>query len=88
MGVWGQKWARSKFGPEDLDASLLMWDLRRTVDPTKFPPGRWILQFLFHRRLPKKSCSGLINEDETVDLCLTDPGFDVDLVVRQRRGDA
>ena len=82
MGVWGQKWARSKFGPEDLDASLLMWDLRRTVDPTKFPPGRWILQFLFTDALPKKSCFWLINEDETVDLCLTDPGFDVDLVVR------
>lgn len=81
MGVWGQKWARSKFGPEDLDASLLMWDLRRTVDPTKFPPGHWVLQFLFSDALPKKRSFWLINEEGTADPCITDPGFDVDLLI-------
>jgi DNA-binding HxlR family transcriptional regulator len=82
MGIWGQKWVRSTFGPDDLDASLLMWDLRRTVDPGKFPPGRWVLHFVFSDALPKKSSFWLINEEDAADLCLTDPGFDVDLTVR------
>lgn len=82
MGVWGQRWARSKFGSDDLDASLLMWDLRRRVDPTKFPPGRWVLQFLFKDAPPKMASFWLINEEGTADLCLTDPGFDVDLQIR------
>lgn len=81
MGVWGQKWARSKFGPEDLDAGLLMWDLRRTVDPRKFPPGKWVVQFRFTDGLPKKRVFWLINEEDNADLCLTDPGFDIDLTI-------
>jgi len=82
IGVWGQKWVRSKFGPDDLDVGLLMWDLQRTVDPTKFPPGRWVLQFLFKDAPPKMASFWLINEEGTADLCFTDPGFDVDLQIR------
>ena len=82
MGVWGQKWARSNFGPDELDVGLLMWDLRRTVDPEKFPPGRFVLQFLFSDGPPKKRSFWLINEAGNADLCLTDPGFDIDLEIR------
>jgi DNA-binding HxlR family transcriptional regulator len=81
MGVWGQKWARSRYGPDDLDISLLMWDLRRNVDPTKFPPGRFVLRFHFDDAPPKKRSFWLINEDGIADLCLTDPGFEVDLEI-------
>jgi DNA-binding HxlR family transcriptional regulator len=81
MGVWGQRWARSDYGPGDLDASLLMWDLRRTVAPREFPPGRWILQFRFSDGPPRKRTFWLINEEDNVDLCLSDPGFDVDLTI-------
>ena len=82
MGVWGQKWARSSFGADELDVGLLMWDLRRTVDPEKFPPGRFVLQFVFSDGPPRKRSFWLINEAGNADLCLTDPGFDVDLEIR------
>lgn len=81
MGMWGQRWARSRYGPEDLDVSLLMWDLRRTVAPREFPPGRWILQFRFSDGPPRKRIFWLINEEDNVDLCLADPGFDIDLTL-------
>ena len=81
IGVWGQKWAPSRFGSDDLDVGLLMWDLQRTVDPTRLPPGRWVLNFRFSDGPPKKRSFWVINEAGTVDLCLTDPGFEVDLTI-------
>jgi hypothetical protein len=27
LGKWGQRWARSEMGPDDLDVALLMWDI-------------------------------------------------------------
>ena len=29
LGTWGQRWARSDYGPGDLDPGLLLWDVRR-----------------------------------------------------------
>lgn len=79
LGVWGQKWVRSDYRPEDLDASLLMWDMRRTVDPDQFPPGRHVIEFRFRDGAPKKRRFWLVNENRQVDICLTDPGYPVDL---------
>src|SRR5438067_3873565 len=31
MGIWGQRWARADIGAKHRDASLLMWDIRRSV---------------------------------------------------------
>jgi DNA-binding HxlR family transcriptional regulator len=82
IGVWGQKWARSKYGPDELDVSLLMWDLRRTVDPAAFPTGRTVVSFEFLDGPPRKRSFWVISEEGAVDLCLTNPGFDVDLAIR------
>ena len=37
MGEWGARWVRSRLEPEDLDVTLLMWDMHRTVRPEHFP---------------------------------------------------
>ena len=33
LGVWGQRWARSDYGPDDFDPGLLLWDVRRFLAP-------------------------------------------------------
>lgn len=40
-----------------------------------------MVNFRFTDGLPKKRSFWVINEEGTVDLCLSDPGFDVDLTI-------
>jgi hypothetical protein len=37
MGEWGARWVCSRLEPADLDVTLLMWGMHRTVRPEHFP---------------------------------------------------
>lgn len=82
MGFWGQRWVESKLSLKNLDPSLLMWDMRRNLDPAPLPERRTVIQFLY-RDLPasKRHWWLVIEPYGEVDLCWADPGFDVDLYV-------
>lgn len=82
MGAWGHRWATSKLHEEDLDASLLMWDMRRSIDPSAFPSRRIVVQFIYPDAPQGARQWWLVSEGEDIDLCLDDPHYDVDLVVR------
>ena len=81
MGEWGARWARSQLAPEDLDVTLLMWDMRRTVRPEHFPPRRVVVAFEFTDVPQSKRRWWLLSEVVEADLCMTDPGHEVDLFV-------
>ncbi|WP_440995718.1 winged helix-turn-helix transcriptional regulator [Arhodomonas sp. SL1] len=81
MGVWGQQWVESAAEGPDWDASVLMWDMRRRIDTTALPPGRTVLQFDYSDAPAEMRRWWLLIEDDDVDLCQSDPGFDVDLYV-------
>ena len=81
MGVWGQRWARGDVIVKNYDASLLMWDIHRNVDVDALPEHRVVVHFHLQGSSDKKSHFWLVLESPTVDLCLTDPGHDVDLEV-------
>ena len=81
LGTWGQRWTGSRFGPEDLDPALLMWDMRRGIQADAFPPGRTVVQFHYPDAPKAKRTWWVISEAGEADLCLTDPGFEVDLFV-------
>ena len=82
MGMWGQKWVESSLSLKNLDPSLLMWDMRRNLNPEPLPNRRTVVQFVYHD-LPstKRDWWLVIEPAEGVDLCWADPGFDVDLYV-------
>jgi DNA-binding HxlR family transcriptional regulator len=82
MGFWGQKWVEARPSLKNLDPSLLMWDMRRNLNPSPLPDRRTVIQFLYHE-LPasKRAWWLVIEKDGEVDLCWSDPGFDVDLYV-------
>jgi DNA-binding HxlR family transcriptional regulator len=81
LGEWGQRWYRSKFNHDELDVTLLVWDMRRTVKPDAFPPGRISVQFDFSDLPVSKRTWWLVCERGEVDICPTDPGFEVNLFV-------
>ena len=82
FGMWGQRWVDAELSLQHLDVSLLMWDMRRNLDPTPLPPRRSVVQFRYQELLPaQRSWWLLIEPGLEVDLCSVDPGFDVDLYV-------
>jgi DNA-binding HxlR family transcriptional regulator len=82
LGAWGYRWAPSKLTKEDLDAGLLMWDMRRTVDPAVFPGKRIVVQFEYPDAQKGGRDWWLVSENGEIDLCLNDPGYDVDIVIK------
>ncbi len=82
MGMWGQKWVESQLSLKNLDPSLLMWDMRRNLNPDPLPNQRTVVQFLYPELPKSKQRWWLVIEPSgEVDLCWADPGFDVDLYV-------
>jgi DNA-binding HxlR family transcriptional regulator len=77
-GHWGQRWVRSELTREELDPGELMWYIHRHFQMDRLPPGRVVLRIEFTDVLRMKRW-WLIAEDGAVDLCLDDPGHDVDL---------
>jgi DNA-binding HxlR family transcriptional regulator len=82
IGMWGQKWVESSLSLKNLDPSLLMWDMRRNLDPSPLPSIRTVVQFLYSDLPATKSHWWLVIEPGgDVDLCWSDPGFEIDLYV-------
>jgi DNA-binding HxlR family transcriptional regulator len=82
MGVWGQRWIDSDLSLQQLDAQLLMWDMRRRLNPEPMPKRRSVVQFQYPERPAPERCWWMVvTPDEPVELCSVDPGFDVDLYV-------
>lgn len=82
MGCWGHKWIEARLALRNLDPALLMWDMRRNLNPAPLPERRTVIQFLYPE-LPaaKRSWWLVVEAQGEVDLCWSDPGFDVDLYV-------
>jgi DNA-binding HxlR family transcriptional regulator len=83
FGNWGQRWIDSEVSLQNLDVTLLMWDMRRGLELKPLPSKRSVIQIRYND-LPatQRSWWLVIEPDaEAVDLCSVDPGFDVDLYV-------
>jgi DNA-binding HxlR family transcriptional regulator len=82
FGVWGQRWVQSDLSLQHLDAQLLMWDMRRSLDLDPMPKRRSVIQFQYPDAPHAHRAWWLIVDPrEEVDLCMIDPGHDVDLFV-------
>lgn len=82
MGIWGHRWARSKFSKDDLDPSLLMWDIHRTMNAGYFGNKRTTLYFEFADYKAKFRRWWLVVENGEVDVCMKDPGHEIDLEIK------
>src|SRR5215470_3832425 len=79
-GEWGQRWVRSQLLRHELHPSTLMWDIHRFINTDHLPRRRTVIHFEFtdQRRMKKW---WLVIERGVVDVCLEDPGYDIDLGV-------
>jgi DNA-binding HxlR family transcriptional regulator len=84
LGAWGQRWSIEQFDIERLDVGVLMWNVRRGIVLERLPEGRTVVRFELRGaavRYKAMRTVWLVLERSECDLCLKDPGFDVDLVV-------
>lgn len=88
LGLWGYRWIQRELRQDELDPALLMWDIRRSIDPSPLPADRrTVVQFELLGVPAKKSRWWLVFHRGEVDLCLKNPGYDVDLHVSSHMRD-
>ncbi len=84
MGEWGKRWGQGLIGPDDLDPKLLVWGLRGQIDPADIPSREFVLRFDF-RGVPKENRNPrywwLLLRQDDIEVCLKNPGKEVDVVV-------
>jgi DNA-binding HxlR family transcriptional regulator len=77
--VWGAKWAFGEPEEQELDPVLLMWWMRDRVCHDNLPDQRVVVQLDFTGA--RRESFWLILTREDTSICLTDPGFDLDVLV-------
>lgn len=77
--TWGARWAFNDPEPGDLDPILLLWWMRDRVRTDQLPERRVVIQFDFRGAVGDSYWLVLTRED--VSVCLTSPGFELDLLV-------
>jgi DNA-binding HxlR family transcriptional regulator len=77
LAAWGARWTFGEPEPDELDPDLLLWWLHRRLDPAKLPRPRFTIYVNFTDH-PKRYW--IVVEDEA-SLCLSDPGFAIDVTV-------
>lgn len=81
LGHWGARWIGSRLRDDELDAGLLMWDIRRFVRLDECPPHAVVVQFRFRDARSGEKTWWLVIESGVADLCRDDPGRELTLVV-------
>ncbi|HWM28751.1 MAG TPA: helix-turn-helix domain-containing protein [Woeseiaceae bacterium] len=88
LSNWGQRWARRELAEGEIDLGLLVWALERGVRPDAFGTERTVVQLVLTDQRPAKRRWWFVNENGAVQLCVKDPGFEVDLYVEASLPDA
>ncbi len=81
LSIWGQHWARD-MRLEDLDPGFLAWSMSLRMDTDKMPAERTVVFFEFTGTPTDFRCFWLVAEAGEVDMCLKDPGYEVDVSVK------
>ncbi|MFP3921780.1 MAG: winged helix-turn-helix transcriptional regulator [Dichotomicrobium sp.] len=81
LAVWGKQWLPATLSEDRADPDLVMWDMHRRMNLDKLPGKRTVIQFEFTDQPAAKRLRWIVGETGGVELCITDPGFDVDLFV-------
>lgn len=81
LAIWGKRWLPATLSDNNADPDLVMWDMHRRIAIDAMPGKRTVIEFEFMDQPAVKQCRWLVSDREGVQLCITDPGFEVDLYV-------
>ena len=84
MGMWSQRWLRHEITRDDnLDPVILFWDVRRSIMAADYRTGRrHVAKFHIDGVPVVKRFYWIVLEPEDVDVCVIDPGHEVNVWLR------
>jgi DNA-binding PadR family transcriptional regulator len=81
LGTWGQRWARRELEEHEVDLSLFIWAMENSVDPTAFGEHRTVVRLELTDQPKAKQIWWFLNENGKAELCVDQPGPEVDLYI-------
>lgn len=87
LGVWGQHWSRRDLAENEVSLELLLWSMEKDVRPDAFTQYPAVVEIEFTDQPQSKRHWWFLNHDDRSELCLQEPGYDVDVYLRCRLPD-
>lgn len=81
LASWSKQWLPATLSRDRADPDLVMWDMHRRMRCERMPTARTVIQFEFTDQPETRRHRWIVGESGEVELCITDPGFEVDLFV-------
>jgi DNA-binding HxlR family transcriptional regulator len=81
LAVWGKTWLPATLKVTEMDPDLIVWDLHRRLDLERMPAHRVVMRFDFVDQPKAKRNRWIVRDEGGVGMCVTDPGFEVDLFI-------
>jgi DNA-binding HxlR family transcriptional regulator len=82
LGVWGQRWLPRALPREELDADVLLWDIRRRVRAEALPETPVVARVDLSDVRGRAGTHFLLLRRNEVSLCTENPGFPEGLRIR------
>lgn len=85
LGDWAYRNVQAAVALGEPNPDYLMWQMRRTIDQEFLPRRRIVIRFHFTDLKEETASYWMVAKPGTdIDLCMTDPGFDVDVFVETK----
>lgn len=81
LAKWGKSWLPATLSDGESDPDLVMWDMHRRMNCDCMPGKRTVIQFEFTDQPDAKKLRWIVSSGSAAELCITDPGLEVDLFV-------
>lgn len=78
IGSWGAKWTFGEPEPDELDPEVLVWWMHTRLDTSELPDRRTVIHVRFTDHTQR---FWIVIEGGDPSVCLTDPGYDVDVTI-------
>lgn len=79
LGIWGQRWTRRELKEHEIDLGLLVWSLESSTNPNAFGARRCLIRLELTDQVDAKRYWWFLNQKGRCELCVEDPGGDVNL---------
>ncbi|WP_170428476.1 winged helix-turn-helix transcriptional regulator [Ruegeria arenilitoris] len=79
LGIWGQRWTRRQLKDHEIDLGLLVWTLESTTNASAFGAKRCLIRLELTDQTDAKKYWWFLNRNGRCELCVEDPGGDVNL---------
>ncbi len=81
FGTWGERWL--ELAPEDVDPYVVLWTwCEWYLERDRLPDHRVVVRFEFPDQPLSSRWFWVVFDGERSEVCRTDPGFEVDLLVK------